>query len=316
MSTQTLAELANFVHDDLTKGVAQDIITVNPIFGYVPFTGYRGNGVSVNREQALGDSGLYSVGDTITHRTPSTSAKVTFVSTKLIGQTDMDNLVQVEGESDGVDMLAQELSSKSKSISRLFQTQMVGGSGVLPNMNSFHSLIDSSQYTAASAGQALSFALLDQLLALVLAKDGQVDFIMWHRNAEIQFKALYRALGGAQPQTTIWTNPFNGEQRTILTYEGIPCFRNDYLSITETANGAALTGGDKMSVWAGVWDDGSRKVGLSAIYPEASQAGIQIKQVGTAETKDEEIWRLVWYTNLANFNRRGLARLPSITTAI
>src|SRR5690349_5124078 len=120
MATQTLAELANFCHDDLQKGVAVDIVTVNPIFSYVPFQGYKGTGITVNREATLGDAGMYSVGDTITHRTPSTSAKVTFGSTKIIGQTDIDGLVQVEGESDGVDMLAQELASKSKTISRLF----------------------------------------------------------------------------------------------------------------------------------------------------------------------------------------------------
>ena len=86
----------------------------------------------------------------------------------------------------------------------------------------------------------------------------------------------------------------------------------DWIGITETANGAALTGGALTSVWAGCWDDGTRKTGITAIYPEGVPAGIDVSRVGTSETKDEEIYRLKWYTNMAIFNRRAIARLPSI----
>lgn len=314
MTTQTLAELAKFVQDDLVGGVAEDIITVNPIFNFLPFQDYSGDAVTVNRELALGDAGLYGVSDTITHRTPSQAQPASFTATKLIGQVDMDNLVQVQGESDGVDMTSQEISSKSKTVARLFQTQMAQGTGVAPSMHSLHSLVDSEQFaTASGVARALSFELMDELLDLVLAKDGEVDFIMGHRVLLRKFKALYRALGGADPTTIVVKMP-DGTERTVLTYEGIPFFRNDYLSIAETANAAALTGGDMTSLWAGVWDDGTRKVGLSAIYPGNSEAGIMVEEVGTSETLDEEIWRVKWYTNFVNFNRRALARLASLET--
>lgn len=310
MSTQTLAELTKFVQDDLVRGVAEDIISVNPIFSYLPFQGYSGDGVSVNRESALGDAGMYSVGDTITHRTPSTASTQTFTATKIIGQVDMDGLVQAQGDSDGVDMTSQEISSKAKTIARLFQQGMVSGDGSAPDMHSLHSLVDSEQYTTASAGQSLSFALLDELLELVLSKDGQVDFLVGHKSMLRKFKALYRALGGTTPEIVL-TMP-DGTTRTVLTYEGVPFFRNDYMGITETANGAALTGGTLTSIYAGVWDDGTRKVGVSAIYPEAVPAGITVEEIGRSETKDEQIWRVKQYANFVNFNRRGLARLPSL----
>jgi len=310
MSTQTLAELTKFVQDDLVRGVAEDIITVNPWFQFMPMDGYSGDGVTVNRENALGDAGLYSVGDSITHRTPSTATATTFTASKIIGQVDMDGLVQAQGSSDGVDMSAQEISSKSKTIGRTFQNQVAVGDGSSPNMNSLHSLCDSSQYTTASAGQALTFALIDELLDLVIAKDGEVDFIVAHRSMLRKYKALYRALGGAAP-TDVITLP-NGLKRTVLMYDGIPLFRNDYITITETANGAATTTGALTSLYAGCWDDGSRKLGVSAIYPEGVPAGIQVESVGTSETKDEVIHRIKWYVNFAQFNRRGLARLTSV----
>ena len=75
---------------------------------------------------------------------------------------------------------------------------------------------------------------------------------------------------------------------------------------------AALSGGALTSVWAGVFDDGSKKVGISGIYPSAMPAGISVQPIGQQEAKDTSIVRIKWYTNLASFNRRGIARLPSI----
>jgi hypothetical protein len=42
-------------------------------------------------------------------------------------------------------------------------------------------------------------------------------------------------------------------------------------------------------------------------------AGIDVKVVGQMETKDSSLVRLVQYANFVNFNRRGLARLTSIS---
>lgn len=312
MSTQTLAELAKFVQSDLVGGVAEDIITVDPIFSFVPMQSFAGDAVVVNRENALGDAGNYSVGDTITDRTPSTSTQFSFAPIKIIGQVDLDKMVAGMAASRGVDMTAQEIGSKAKNVGRRMADQMVSGTGVDPQMHSVHTLVDSTQYTTASAGQALSLALLDELLDLVKAKDGQVDWIMGPPSMIRKYKALYRALGGADPEKIVITLPDGITQRSVLAYDGVPFFRNDYITITETANGAALTGGALTSIYAGVWDDGTRKVGCSFIYPEAFEAGIDVEQVGTSETKDEGSWRVKFYGNFVNFNRRGLARLPSL----
>lgn len=315
MATQTLAEASKFFQDELVRGVAMDIVTVNPLFQVLPFTSMVGSAITVNREDALGDSGLYNVGDTITDRSPGTYAQTTFSPTKLIGQIDMDELTQLMGENAGSDTAGREISGKAKSIGRLFQSQMANGDGVKPNMNSFHSLVDSGQFTTASGGRDLSFEGIDELLDLVLSKDGVVDFLMSHRTLLRAYKVLYRAMGGSEPTTTVFTLP-DGTERRVLTYEGIPWFANDYLSTTETANGAALTGGNLTSLWAGAWDDGTRRVGLSAIYPEGSDAGIQVVPLGISEERDEQMWRLKQYVEFANFNRKALARHASLNLTI
>ena len=122
------------------------------------------------------------------------------------------------------------------------------------------------------------------------------------------YKVLLRALGGTAADWVV-TLP---DGRTTIGYEGIPIFKNDFMPVTETANGAALTGGALTSVWAGCFDDGSRKIGVSGIYPEGVPAGVQVEYIGGQENKDSKIWRVKQYANFASFNRRGLARLTSI----
>ena len=308
MASQTLAEAAKLITNQVVQGVVEDIISVNPVFDVLPFDSYTGQAILVNRELALGTAGLYAVDAAITDKAAATFTQYTFTSTKIIGDAEIDGLVQAQSMSAGVDQVAVEISSKAKNVSRLFQQGMATGTGTSPQMNSLHSLCDSTQFTTASAGQALTFALLDELLDLVKAKDGQVDFIMMPARTIRSFKVLLRALNGTPAD---WVVNLPGGRQTI-GYEGIPIFKNEYLSVTETANGAALTGAALTSVYAGCFDDGSRKVGISGIYPEGTPAGVIVEPIGAMETKDTKIWRVKQYANFANFNRRGLARLTSI----
>lgn len=308
MASQTLAEAGKLTNDEIVQGVAEDIIDINPIFGMIPFDGFTGQNITVNRENALGDAQKLAVGGTITAKAAATFTEVTFSPSKIIGDAEMDGLVQATSQSAGVDQLSVEISSKAKSVGRTAQAGLATDDGSSPNLNSLHSMVDSGQFTSASAGQALSFVLLDELLDLVLAKDGQVDWIMMPARTLRAYKVLLRALGGTDAS---WVHTLQ-DGRTVDAYNNIPIFKNTYLSVVETANGAALTGGVLTSVWAGVFDDGTRKIGLSGIHPESVPAGIVVENVGVAETKDETIDRVKWYMNWAMFNRKGLARLTSI----
>jgi hypothetical protein len=309
MASQTLAEAKKLINDQIVAGVVQDIIDVNPMFALLPFAGYSGQGFLVNRENALGDAGVYAVDATITAKAASTNTQAAFTSTKLIGDVELDGLVQAQSIGAGVDQLAQEISSKAKSVARLFQTGMATGTGTSPQMNSLHSLCDSGQYTTASATQTLSFALLDELLDLPLSKNGDVDWIMMPARTIRSYKILLRALGGASVAEVI--NLPDG--RNVIGYEGIPIFKNSFLSVVETANGAALTGGALTSVWAGNFDDGSEKVGVAGIHPIAVPGGIQVEMIGKQEAKDNEIVRVKQYANFCSFSRKGIARLTSIS---
>jgi hypothetical protein len=308
MATQTLAEAKKLINDDMVQGVVEDIISINPIYALLPFADYTGQAILVNREDALGDAAFYGIDATITAKNPASFAQATFSATKLIGDVEIDKLVQATSSSAGVDQLSIEVSSKAKQIGRMFQKGMVTGTGTMPDMNSLHTLCDPEQYVGASTGQAISFALLDELLDKVKSKDGQVDFIMMSPRTFRSYKTLLRQLGGT-PADWVVTLP---DGRQTISYENTPIFKNEFMPDTETANGAALTGGDLTSVYAGCFDDGTRRVGISGIYPAGTPAGIAVEPIGTSESKDQAVVRVKQYTNLAIFNRRGLARLTSI----
>ena len=222
----------------------------------------------------------------------------------------LNGLVAAPSASAGVDQMAVEVSSKARSVGRKLQTGIAQGDGASPNLNSWHTLCDASQYTTASAGQALSFELLDELLDLVKAKDGEVDYLIMPSRTIRSYRTLVRALGGVNE--TIAFDMGNGRSRNVDVYNGIPVFQNDYLSVTETANGAALTTGALTSIYAGCFDDGSGRIGASMIHPNGVPMGLDVTSVGEAEAKDQSIMRVKSYSNFVNYNRRGLARLPSI----
>lgn len=311
MATQTLAEAKKFINDEIVSGVVEDIITTNPIYNVMPFTGYAGQAILVNREDTLGNAQHLAVGGTITAKGASTAVQTAYTAVTTIGDAEMNGLVQAQSLSGGVDQLMAEVSSKAKSVGRLLQQGMASGSGTSPQLHSYHSLTDASQYTTAAATQALSFELLDELLDLVKAKDGEVDYLLANGAQIRKYRSLVRALGGVNE--TIAFDMGNGRSRNIDVYNGIPIFQNDYIGSTETANGAALTGGALTSIYAGCFDDGSQKIGQSMIHPDGVPVGIQVDMVGLAEAKDETITRVKSYSNFVNFNRRGLARLTSLT---
>ncbi len=307
MAIYTLPELQKRAPNEITKKVVDNIIDVNPINKVLPYVSYTGTGLTVNHENVLGDAQFLSIGGTITSKAPTTYAQQTYTATKLIGDVESDGLVEAQGA--GVEELMQQVNRKAKAVGRLFQQGMATGTGTSPEMNSLPTLVDATQYTAASTGQALSFSLLDDLLSLVTLD--APDFIVMPKRTFFTYRALMRSANMVTPDYI--KDQFGANGLFVADYDGVPVFRNDFLSVAETANGAALTGGALASVYAGCFDDGSKSKGIAAIYPEASTAGVNIENVGSKELEDAKIIRVKQYTNLANFGIKGLARLTSIT---
>lgn len=303
MASVTLAESAKLTQDDLVAGVIENVITVNQMYEMVPFRGITGNSLAYNRENVLGDVQFLGVGGTITAKAAATFTKVNADLTTIIGDAEVNGLIQAT-RSDYTNQEGAQVASKAKSAGRQFAQSMITGDGSSDSFEGLIAMCPGSQTLATGGnGEALSFERMDELLDAVVAKDGQVDFLMFHSRSVRKYKTLVRALGGVTADD-VYELP-SGKQ--IIAYSGVPIFRNDYVPIDQTrGSGSALT-----SIFAGCWDDGSDKVGITGITAEQS-AGIVIEDVGIHQTKDETITRVKWYVGMALFSEKAIAMAPGI----
>jgi len=304
MASVTLTESAKLCQDEMIQGVIESIVTVDNFYEMLPFQGIDGNGLTYNRENALGDVESIGVGGTITAKTAATFTQVTSSLTKIIGDAEVDQMIQATRSSIN-DQTGTQIASKAKSAGRNYKNQLINGSGAADEFNGLINLCATSQKVATGAnGGALSFEFMDELLDLVTAKDGEVDYIIMHARTRRSYKTLLRALGGV-PMEEVFTLPSG---KRMLAYSGVPIFRNDNIPITQTKG----TGSAQTTIFAGVFDDGSQKQGLAGLTAR-NAAGLMIDQVGISETKDEMIWRVKWYCSLALFSELALACADGIT---
>lgn len=304
MASVTLTESAKLALDDLVAGIIENIITVNRMYEVLPFDGIDGNALAYNRENALGDVDVYGVGDTIAAKAAATFTQVTSTLTSIIGDAEVNGLIQQTRSGFGNDQTAVQIASKAKSAGRKYQDMLVNGTGSSDEFSGLLTLLDSGQtVSAGDNGAALAFADMDEMLDNVTDKDGQVDYITMNARPLRSYMGLLRALGGASINEVVML-PSGAE---VPAYRGVPIFRNDYLPIDQTkgTETAATT------ILAGTLDDGSRQHGIAGLTA-SNMAGIQVVDVGESETKDEHIWRIKWYSGLACFSLKGLAGLDGV----
>ena len=305
MPSITLVESAKLCQDDFVAGIIENVIDVNQIYQLFPMEGIDGNSLAYNRENVLGDTQVVGVGDTITAKAAATFNQVTSSLTTIIGDAEVNGLVQAT-RSKLNDQTATQIASKAKSAGRQFQDMMVNGTGAA---NQFPGLITlcSAGKTIASAGangDALSFNTMDVLIDAVTDKDGQVDYLIMNSRTVRSYKALLRGLGGNSVDD-MYELPSGSR---INAYSGVPIFRNDWVPVTQVRG----TTTNATSVFAGTFDDGSRKHGVAGLTASEA-AGLQVEYVGVHQTKDEKIYRVKWYVSMALFNLNGLAMATGIT---
>jgi hypothetical protein len=312
MPSVTLAESAKLSQDMLLQGVIENVITTNQFFEVIPFMEIEGNALAYNRENALGDSQALAVGSTITAKAAATFTQVTSSLTTLIGDAEVNGLIQA-ARSNKNDQKAVQVASKSKSVGRLFQDKFINGTATAPDFPGLLALVAAGQTITADAagdgsgsttnGGLLTLNLLDILLDQVKDKDGQVDFIMLHSRELRKYYSILRSLGGASIGDVV-TLPSGTK---VPAYRGTPIFRNDWLPINQTKGSK----NNCSTIFAGTFDDGSGTHGISGITVRGA-AGLRVEEVGVAEAKDETITRVKWYTGLANFSQLGLAALNGV----
>jgi len=306
MPSLTLAEAAKLQQNPLIAGVVESIVTTNQMYSVLPFMAIEGNALSYNREAVLGDSEFIGVGgadNTITAKAPTTVTPATAKIVPIVGDAEVDHF-EATAMSTQNDQEAIQIAGKAKSIGRKFQDTMINGDSAV-NTKSFDGLaklVPPSQKFGA-AGAAFSLDVLDGVLDLVKSKDGQVDFYMMNSRHIRNYLKVLRDLGGASVNEVVQL-PGGG---TVMAYRGIPIFKNDWIPVA----GGAEPGLNRSDIYAGVFDDGSKKIGISGLTA-ARQSGIFVSRVGEAEDSNDIITRLRFYCGFALFSELGIAMAPAV----
>lgn len=308
MASITLAQAALLSNDELVKGVAESIITIDRFFERVPFRLINNRTLRYNREASFGTAGTFNVGDSLAAvKDAATTTEHNADLKKFLSDVEIDDFVQ-STYSDTNDQLGYQLSSKAKAVGYEYYDDLINADSVA-DTTKFDGLLNLSTQNITetnAVGDVLTFEILDELLDQVVDKNGAVDFMIMNRRDLRAYKSAIRALGGASSEMV---NMPDGTQ--ILGYNGTPIYVNDRMAINQTSAGGG-TYTDGSSIIAGNFDDGSNLVGISGLTSQEN-AGMHVKYIGPSETKDEEIWRVKWYAGLALWNSRGLAVRSGIT---
>jgi len=246
---------------------------------------------------------MLGVGGTITAKAAATFTKVNSNLTSIIGDAEVNGLIQAT-RSSTTDQEATQVASKAKSAGRQYQDQLINGDGTGDEFSGLLTLCASGQKAATgNNGSNLSFEIMDELLDLVLDKDGVVDYMAFPARTIRAYKALLRGLGGASIDD-MYELPSGAR---VIAYSNVPIFRNDWIPVDQTKGGSSAT----TTIFAGTLDDGSRTHGIAGLTA-ANSAGIVVEDVGIHQTRDETITRVKWYCGLALFNEKGLALADGI----
>lgn len=307
MPSVTLAEAAKLQNNPLVQGVIESIVTVNQVYNVMPFDQIVGNAIEYNRENAIGGVDVIGIGGDDNNNNISAQAKTaaTFTSVTsslkvLLGDAYVDHFVQTTMTSPN-DQKAIQVASKAKGIARQFQDLFITGdnNGNSKQFDGLQILVPSSQKVNFANG-TMTLDVLDELMGMVKSKDGEVDFFMMPINGIRKYYSLLRALGGAGVNEVVQL-PGGG---TAPAYRGVPIFRNDWIPITGSPNKI----GD---IYAGVWDDGSRQLGLAGLT-SANNSGIFVTELGEAEGTNNTITRIRFYAGLALYSQLGIARAYNV----
>ena len=310
MSTFALADAQDLSRSPLVKGVIGEILTIDAWWHLLPFEPVVGGVKIYTRELAAPTASWRAVGDSA-NRTQGTVTQVTTTLKMLEGTAEVDDKLKVL-YSDTNSIMSTAVMLKAKAMWREFKkTSVTGDTSVDANsFDGIRALCAASQYVdnGTTPGSPLSLALLDEVMSKVLSNNGQVDFGMMGIREMRNLYKIARTLPGADIKN-VQIAEINGKPFNVLHYNGVPIFRNDWATATETINGV----GDKARLWYGAWGEG---VGLTGLLPadldELMTLGAPFTDKGTVAT----FQRIEMFGAMACYSTKALAGAKNILSTI
>jgi hypothetical protein len=313
-----IAQAAAASQVSLVRGIALSIVTVDAWIAQLPFVQVSGGAITYNRESVAASAAFMAPAGA----SSATQAQWTRISeplTRIEALAQIDNFAAI-AQSDIHDQIAINVAAKAKAIARLIQQQWaVGAKSGVTSFNGLRNLVASAQKidpTGTTSGSTLTFALLDRMLLSITSADGRIDFLVMHGKMINKIRALYRALGGATADYDMQVmvpdrfNPDVKRPLNLLSYAGVPIYRNDWVSITETTG----AGTGKTSIFAGQWEDISAPsmTGVAGMMPERLSDAFVVYPPWQDNANGHWNVRMEAYTGSVLYSDKSLAALANI----
>ena len=311
MSSLSLAKAGLLSQSKLVQGIIAEILAVDAYSRVLPFVLVEGKSLTYNRSLNTANTAKWiDVGDTVS-KTPASITQITASFGRIVADAEVDALEELT-MSERTDQMRAQVEEKSRAIGRLWKQGLITGGGSGGEISGINTLVDSDQYLdiATTTAASISFDGLEQLMAKVTAKDGQVDFLLMNSSMLRAYRALVRNTAGEVDNLTLgFLDPITGRQGslTVNGFNGVPIFVNDYVG-TETTGG--LSGVTRIT--AGCFGEG---VGLTGFIPAKVGKLVEVTPVVYDQERDAMFRRLRLIAGLALYSTRALAQWVKVTSS-
>lgn len=310
--TQSLNDVVSneFFRNPIYPGIADAIQEAQTFYEFVPFTAVKGSSIGVNENTDQNLTAFVADGADLDTGNPInqlTSTVRNYNIKSIAGLANIGTVSNAGATANGVDLMAVAVQAKARDIARKIYKQVVlgtvgGDASGFTGFNDFYATgggLDGKNELYLSGGATPNIAdALDELLNSLTAADP--DFIMMNGTMLNKFTARMRALGAGYNYVT---SPITN--RNILSYQGVPIFRNDHLPVHSTS---------QHDIYAGCFEQGGN-TGITMIYPEGTPAGLEVVDLGESEKYLGRVTRVAQHSAIAVMNSEGLARM-TVDTAV
>ncbi len=310
MSSLSLAKAGLLSQSKLVQGIIAEILAVDAFSRVLPFVLTEGKSLTYNRSLNTANTAKWiDVGDTVS-KTPASITQVTASFGRIVADAEVDALEELT-MSERTDQMRAQVEEKSRAIGRLWKQGLITGDGSGGKISGINTLVESDQVLdiATTTASAITFDGLEQLMAKVTAKDGQVDFMLMNSSMLRAYRSLVRSTAGETDTITLgFLDPITGRQGslTVNAFNGVPIFVNDYVG-TETTGG--LSGVTRIT--AGCFSEG---VGLTGFIPAKVGKLVEVTPVVYDQDRDAMFRRLRLIAGLALYSTRALAQWVKVSS--
>lgn len=307
----TLLEAEKYSTDTLKRGVIETFSRNSAVFELLPFMEIAGNAYAYNQEQALPNIAFRGVNEAYIEGAGlivQESERLTILG----GDVDVDKfLAQTRGNVNDLRAIQTEMKSKALALE---WTRTFFKGDVADNVKSFDGLEkrvagDQVIYADGSGTAGKSFAVADD--SLFLGKlDELIDAVEGEPDVLFMSKSMRRKVKGVLQRSAHYIE--SGEDsfgRPVATYSGVP------IRIIETDGAGVEILGYSETVGTSVTNTASIyavKFGADQYVSGLRNGSVNVRDLGEIDEKPVYRTRIEFYSGLAIFHPRAVARLAGI----